>query len=124
MNDKNTQIFFKDNCVGPVTIKRGHCEEKPFKKSDVIEIAFSDGDTMKVKVINAIYHDDQSVELTLERVEPEIMSKEEINAWTNGPWECVCGAVIDGAWVCHECGRGVIGSNMERSRRQRRKEET
>lgn len=66
MNDENTQIFFKDGCVGPITIKRGRCEERRFEKGDIIEIEFSEGDIREVEVLDVIYHDDQSIELTLE----------------------------------------------------------
>lgn len=46
------------------------------------------------------------------------MSREEINAWTSGPWDCVCGKTeIDGSFGCPACGLTVLGSNMERRRR-------
>jgi len=56
------------------------------------------------------------------KTEPEEMSKEEINAWTNGPWTCVCGAVNDGTFSCSNCDLTAIGSDMERFRRQRKGE--
>lgn len=49
----------------------------------------------------------------------EDMEREEINTWTNGPWDCVCGETgIDGSFGCPSCKLTVIGSNMERRSRQ------
>ena len=52
----------------------------------------------------------------------EEMGKEEINEWTDGPWDCVCGEVkIYGSFGCPSCGLTVMGSNMERRKRDRDK---
>jgi len=62
MAGENAQIFFRDGCVGPITLRHGRCEENRFEKGDVIEIKFSDDDSLEVTVIDVIYHDDQSIE--------------------------------------------------------------
>lgn len=46
------------------------------------------------------------------------MTKEEINTWTGGAWDCVCGETdIDDSFGCPSCDLTIIGSNMERRKR-------
>lgn len=67
MDDRIAQILLKSDCVGPITLKYERCEDIRFEKGDTIEIDFSDGDILEVTVIDVIYHDDQSIELTVKK---------------------------------------------------------